>query len=458
MRLEFRGKTGWYTVIFTLSCLLILSLALVNNGYANDDHFTVIELISRFGVLPKSTQCWQCYHPKLYHFLVAQIWNILGITSPYFQHITAQLFSAAAGCASIYLFLRFIRPLNFPETTKVVVFAFFALNPRLIAISTQATNDALIIFLGTVNIYAVLRLFKAPSLKYALVVIASLVLGSMAKLNFGVFFIATLITLTALAILHRNYSLSLKKGYLGTALIGFLLSAISFLSFNGYIRDYQESGKLFTYNTPTYTLPHLYHLDSDYSPGIRSIYSGYFKFHYFDLLKNPHLSYTGDLRFQHMHSHFSQLYGRFYFLGFDNWPPQWRADKPVVNAVGRISLAAGIVPTLLLIIGLFLTLRNVFKGWENLKRDESWVYLLYIAGFLGFSVLFSLMGRTFVFMKAIYIFPGLLATIVPFFRGNAAVMMRNPTITRALYGFYICLFVLYIIPVVNLIIQLAGKL
>lgn len=449
-------KNG-YKIILGLSSLLILSLALVNGGYANDDHFTVIELIARFGILPKSTQCWQCYHPKLYHFLVAETWNLLGITSPYYQHISAQLFSAVAGCATVYLFMRFIRPLNFPETLKMAVFAFFALNPRLIAISGQATNDALIILLGTINLYSVLNLFKRPSLKYTLITIASLVLGSMAKLNFGVFFIATMIVLIVLAVLHRNYSLSLKKGYLGTALAGFLLSAVTFLSFNGYIRDYKENGKLFTYNTPTYELPHLYHLDMVYIPGIRSVYSGYFKFHYFDLIRNPHLSYTGKLRFQHMHSHFSQVYGRFYFLGFDNWPAQWRTDSPLINVVGRISLAVGILPVLLLFIGLFLLLKNLFKGWENLKRDESWIYLLYIAGFLGFSVLFSLFGRTFVFMKAIYIFPGLLATIVPFLLGNAAVM-KNSTITRALYGFYIFLFALYVIPVIYLIFQLGGKL
>ena len=450
-------KTNGYKIILGLSWLLILSLALVNGGYANDDHFTVIELIARYNILPKSTQCWQCYHPKLYHFLVAETWKLLGITTPYYQHISAQLFSAVAGCGTVYLFMRFIRPLQFPETLKLLVFAFFALNPRLIAISGQAANDALIIFLGTVNLYAVLKLFKAPSLKYALIVMVSLVLGSMAKMNFGVFLIATVIVLTVLSVLHRNYSLSLKKGYLGTGLLGLLLSAFSFLSFNGYIRDYKENGKLFTYNTPTYELPHLYHLDMVYLPGIRSVYSGYFKFHYFDLIRNPHLSYTGKLRFQHMHSHFSQVYGHFYFLGFDNWPEQWRNDNRVITFIGKVSLAVGIIPTILLFIGLFLLLKNLFKGWENLKRDESWIYLLYIAGFLGFSVLFSLFGRTFVFMKAIYIFPGLLATVVPFLLGNAAVM-KSKAITRALYGFYVFLFVLYVIPVIYLIVQLAGKL
>jgi len=450
-------KTNGYKIILGLSWLLILSLALVNGGYANDDHFTVIELIARYNILPKSTQCWQCYHPKLYHFLVAETWKLLGITTPYYQHISAQLFSAVAGCGTVYLFMRFIRPLQFPETLKLLVFAFFALNPRLIAISGQAANDALIIFLGTVNLYAVLKLFKAPSLKYALIVIVSLVLGSMAKMNFGVFLIATVIVLTVLSVLHRNYSLSLKKGYLGTALLGLLLSAFSFLSFNGYIRDYKENGKLFTYNTPTYELPHLYHLDMVYLPGIRSVYSGYFKFHYFDLIRNPHLSYTGKLRFQHMHSHFSQVYGHFYFLGFDNWPEQWRNDNRVITFIGKVSLAVGIIPTLLLFIGLFLLLKNLFKGWENLKRDESWIYLLYIAGFLGFSVLFSLFGRTFVFMKAIYIFPGLLATVVPFLLGNAVVIKRK-AVRTTLYIFYIGLFVLYLVPVVYLIAQLGEML
>ncbi|MBX2951665.1 MAG: glycosyltransferase family 39 protein [Leadbetterella sp.] len=457
MHLEFRGKASAYTLILGLSCLLMLSLALVNGGYANDDHFTVIELIARFGVLPKSTQCWQCYHPKLYHFIIAHTWNLLGITSPFYKHISAQLFNALAGCATVYIFLRFIRPLHFPETLKILVFAFFAFNPRLISIFGQATNDGLIILLGTVNLYAITKIFHKPSLKYALLVIISLVLGSMAKLNFGVYFIGTLIVLVVLAILHRNYSFSLRKGYLGTAALGLLLSAFTFLSFNGYIRDYKENGKLFTYNTPTYDLPHLYELESSYIPGILSIYSGYFKFQYVDLIRNPHLSYTGEHRFKHLHSHFSQVYGHFYFLGFDNWPPQWQNDNRVITAIGKVSLAVGLIPVFLLFTGLFMLVKNLFRGWDNLKRDASWIYLLYIAGFLGFSVLFSLMGRTFVFMKAIYIFPGLLATVVPFLLGNAAFIKRK-AVRTALYAFYIGLFVLYLVPVVYLIVQLGGKL
>lgn len=440
--------------IFALSSLLILALALVNGGYANDDHFTVIELIARFGELPRSTQCWQCYHPKLYHLMVATFWNAAGITTPFWKHVSAQLFSAGFGIGSLYLFMRFMRGLNYPELLKLLVFAFFAFNPRYIAISGQATNDSLVIFLGTLNLYALLKIFKAPSLKYSLVLIFTLVIGAMSKLNFGVYFIGTVVVLGLLSILHKNSTLSLKKGYLGTLVLGVLISATTFFFFNGYARDYRESGKLFTYNTPTYSLPHLYLPDNTYIPGILSVYSGFFKFHYVDLIKNPHLSYNGTMRIKHLHSHWSQVYGRYYFLGFDNWPHEWRTDNRYITFVGKISIAIGLFPTLLLFLGLFLTVKEALR--EPWISNPSWIYLLYILGFLGFSVLFTLMGRTFVFMKAIYIFPGLLATIVPFLKGNERFTQLFPQWGSGfLRVFYTILFLLYLVPVVYLLAQLA---
>jgi hypothetical protein len=448
------SKPLYWKGIFALSSLLILTLAWVNGGFANDDHFTVIELIARFGELPRSTQCWQCYHPKLYHLIVATFWNATGISSPFWKHVSAQLFSAGLGIGSLYLFMRFIRSLAFPELLKLLVFAFFAFNPRFIAISGQATNDTLVIFLGTLNLYALLKLFKAPSLMYSLIVILTLVLGAMSKLNFGVYFIGTVIVLGVLSLLHKNYTFSLRKGFLGTLVLGVGISATTFFFFNGYARDYRETGKLFTYNTPTYELPHLYLPENTYIPGILSVYSGFFKFHYFDLIKHPHLSYTGKIRQKHMHSHWSQVYARYYFLGFDNWPAEWRTDNKYITFIGKVSIALGLFPTLLLFLGLFITVREAFT--QSWKENPSWIYLLYILGFLGFSVLFSLIGRTFVFMKAIYIFPGLLATIVPFLKGNARFAALFPTWgTRILWGFYTVLFLLLLIPVVYLLIQLA---
>lgn len=450
-----------YRIIFFISCALILSLAVVNGGFANDDHFTVIELIARFGTFPESTQCWQCYHPKLYHWIIAGIWNLFNISTPFYQHLSAQLFNGLAGCATVFIFLRFIQSLDFPENIKLLVFAFFAFNPRLISISAQATNDALIIFLGTLNIYCVYRLFKGPSLKFSLLLILSVVLGAMTKLNFGVFLIASLIALALLSLSRKNFQFSLLRGYLGTAVLTAVLSAYAFLSFNGYLKNYREHGTLFTYNTPTYELPHLYKLDDVYIPGIRSVYSGFFKFYYFDLVKNPMISYDPDVRIKHLTSHFSQLYGRTHFLNFDNWPPEWQTQSIFIRTIGSITLAFAILPVFILVLGLITLLIRLAPGFlKKLQTDPSWISFLYIAGFLGFSVLFSMMGRNFTFMKVIYIFPGLLATVIPFCTGNAAVMklLKRKRSGNALIAFYIFLFVLYLIPVIHLIVELGGKL
>ncbi|MCD8540789.1 MAG: glycosyltransferase family 39 protein [Leadbetterella sp.] len=447
-----------YRIIFFISCALILLLAGVNGGFANDDHFTVIELIARFGTFPESQQCWQCYHPKLYHGIIAVIWNLFGITSPFYQHLSAQLFNALAGCATVFIFLRFIRSLDFSENVKLLVFAFFAFNPRLIAISAQATNDALIIFLGTLNIYCIYRLFEKPSLKFSLLLILSVVLGAMTKLNFGVFLIASLLALLLLSFSRKNFRLSLVKGYLGAAVLTAVISTYAFLSFNGYLKNYREHGTLFTYNTPTYDLPHLYKLDDEYIPGIRSIYSGYFKFYYFDLVKNPMVTYESGVFRKHLTSHFSQLYGRTHFYTLTTGHPEWQTQSIVMRTIGSITLAIAILPVFILVLGLIILLIRFVPGFlKKTGTDPTWISFLYIAGFLGFSVLFSMMGRNFTFMKAIYIFPGLLATVIPFCTGNTAVMKIRGA-GNILTAFYIFLFILYLIPVIHLIVQLGQKL
>ncbi len=187
----------------------------------------------------------------------------------------------------------------------------------------------------------------------------------------------------------------------------------------------------------------------------------FFKFYYFDLIKNPMISYDPEVRIKHLTSHFSQLYGRTHFLHFDNWPLEWQTQSAYIRTVGSIVLAIAILPVFIQVLGFIrLPIRFVPGFLKKLPNDPSWISFLYIAGFLGFSVLFSMMGRNFTFMKVIYIFPGLLATVIPFCTGNTAVMkfLQQKRSGNVLTAFYIFLFVLYLIPVIHLIVQLAQRL
>ncbi|MCF8326549.1 MAG: hypothetical protein K9I84_16450 [Leadbetterella sp.] len=142
-----------------------------NNGNAPDDHFTVIEIIGKFYKQPVSTQCWQCYHPKLYHWIIAKIWNLLGLELYLWKQITAQFLNTCFGVGTLVLVRKFIFGINFSPNIKLIGFALIALNPSLLSTFSFATNDAMVIFLGNLARYSTLKLHKEVSMKYAFLII-----------------------------------------------------------------------------------------------------------------------------------------------------------------------------------------------------------------------------------------------------------------------------------------------
>lgn len=437
----------------------MISLGIANNGAANDDHFEVIGLIVEFGKLPVSTQCWQCYHPKLFHFIVAQIWILFDINSIFWKQLSAQLVNVAFGLGTVLTIRKYVFGLKFKHSILVLVYALLVLNPRFISIFSQATNDALIIFLGNIGILALLNIFKKPTLKYSIILIAAITLGAMTKLNFGVYLIGTIITLVVLAFIRKNHKLSLKNAYWGTLILTLLFTGYALLGFNGYYKNLQKEGAALTYNTPLYELPKFFEYGDKYIPGIQTIYSGYFKFHYIDLIKHPQLIVENNeiRRHKHVNSHFSQIYGRSHYLYFDQWPVEWQTSNLWMSRIGSLSIALAMIPTLILILGAFLMIKNTFltyrlKGIKTFSEDDTWVIILLAVGFLAFSMLFSLYGRTFVFMKAIYIMPGLILLAKPLATGFN--YLRKYVKESVLYIFVTILCVLYMIPVIHLIIRM----
>jgi hypothetical protein len=387
---------------------------------------------------------------------------LFSIETDFWKQVSAQGFNALLGIATLTIIWKYIKGLSFSDAVKTIIFALIALNPRVISVFTQATNDAIIIFLGNIGLYVTLKLFKAPSFKYAIILIIAVVLGGMSKLNFGIYLIGAVITLVVLAVIHKNFRLSISKGYLGTALCIVVFTGIAAFTFNGYYDNLKRTGKAFTYNTPLIDPPNFFDYEGPYIPGIRTVYSGFFKFYYFDLIKNPRITAeTEDNRIKHLTSHWSQIYGRTHFLYFDHWPPQWQTYNPIMIKIGSISLAVAILPTLLFLLGLgYLIVKLLnslrLKQWDSFKTNDDWVILLFFTGYIMFSVLFSYYGRSYVFMKDIYLFPGLLSVILPLCYGHVLFFkwIKNKMIIKAYYAFVAILTGLYIVPVIDLIIRM----
>jgi len=448
--------------IWLLSSSLMMTLAFVNNGGANDDHIEVAELIFNQKKNPAPQDCWQCYHPKLYHSTVAKLSRLLKVKPRENRIILAQMLNAIAGVLTLLICLIFILEQPFSKNIQLLSFSVLAFNPRFIAINGQASNDAFIIFFGTVILYALYKLINKISFKYFFILLITSILAGVTKGNSFVMMFGVLVVFL-LKILHcKKLGLPSFKNY-ALFLLVYLVMTISAIGYFGaYYDNYKKYGKPVVYNTPVTDFPDFIHKTTFRRPGIRSIVEGYFTFRWFDLIQNPMISGSNRTYPQHHTSLWSHLYGRAHFIYFDNWPPEWRIHDARMMNVGRITLILGILPTILLIIGFFKEIKKRCIEFFNKKNKElpssKWIFPIFVLGFILFIILFSAKGRDFSFMKIIYLYPCILAILIPLLNGlEIAInfLKKNKSLSFIFHSILVVLFISYIIPVLDLIIKLS---
>ena len=130
--------------------------------------------------------------------------------------------------------------------------------------------------------------------------------------------------------------------------------------------------------------------------------------------------------------------------------------------VGRGALILALFPSILFLFGFFKDLKIWWKLFskKNLKflnENADWMFSIFNVGFLTFIILFTAFGRDYSFMKVIYLFPGILAAIIPLMKGFDFGFRFLEKSKIGFTVFQMSIFVLlifYVIPVFNLI----GKL
>ena len=436
-----------------------MTLSFVNDGSANDDHIEVAELIFHQGKSPAPQDCWQCYQPKFYHLTVAKLSHLLQIQTRESRTILAQLLNGIAGILTLLLCWIFIRKQPFSEPVRLLCFATVALNPRFIAIHTQSSNDAFIIFFGTLLLYSLYRWMERPSIKYFSILLIVSVLAGWTKGSSIILFFGISIVMIIKIILSSNYKIYFPKLFL-YSIITFLL--VGYLG--EYFNNYQKYGKPVVYNTPITDFPDFYKKTTFRRAGVQSVVEGYFTFRLFDMIQHPIITngYT-EAYPKHRTSVWSQLYGRAHFLYFDNWPSKhWQSTDPRMMNLGRISLTLALIPTIALLFGWWKDFRysiSLFfrRKWKIFRHNQEWLFHIFIIGFMLFIILFTARGRDYSFMKVIYLFPMTLAVLIPMMKGWEYVfvfLQKNKILLLVFYSLLAILFISYIIPVLDLISKL----
>jgi hypothetical protein len=442
-----------FLVVFITAMVLRLGLAFVNRS-ANDNHIDVINLIADKKFIPERADCWSCYQPKLYYLLSAGVAKLFHCEITARRIIAAQLLNVVFAFFTLLFFWKFLKCQPIRDELKLLLFAFFSLNPCLAAINIQHTNDTLGILCGVASIYFADNFFKTWKRRDFILMAAFVVAGALTKggglIIFGVLFFYFMLKII---FLPNN----INRMTIGKYAVAFTLIFISVVPLaGGYYTSYVKYQSLSLSTWERDPPPHFFESTPVARPGITDMFTGWFTFRYIEMVKYPYISNDPERYPIHRTSLWSQLYGRTMFLHFDQWPPAWQTMDRFIIEVGRILILLGIIPLFLFLFGttrqIYLFLRGIFtNGAKFLKSETHFLHTATAAAFLLSAVFYSYNYRDFSSMKSIYIFPGMLSYIKLMSQGCASI--RNKKAFNIIAIFMMLIIVLFTVDISYLLYQ-----
>ncbi len=399
--------------------ILVIAIGLrfflaVNNAQANDDHYVVMKKIEK-EESTNANDCWQCYHPKLYHNTGLTYLKLFGIEHPFDQITHLQLLNGLISIGTILLFWLFLLRLNLYPLVKILTFAFFALNPKFLLVSTQVSNDTLVIFLSTLGIFSIFSFYRSYSIRHLLIAAAAAFLATATKgsglpLTLGI---------VAIAIVHLSITrMSLKKRSLH--IVGLLLFCTLYSSYlfiwGSYAQNRDDKGSILAVNSIPPTQEALFFEDDHYtSSGVSSIFTSTFSFPFIDLMQNPQLAHgETEHPMDSRNSTPIHLYARAFSIQFSQYPWAIIDSTPSLRSLARLEYIFALFPFLISIAGFGVICLKTFrllkqKRFGQLIRQPFWIPTAFVLGYLVMINMFAIEYRAYNFIKVIYIFPGILA-------------------------------------------------
>ena len=389
--------------VLLLAVALRVALALVNTD-ANDNHLVVVQIIVDENRIPALPDAFQAYHAKLYHLAIALLWKLSPTDSPYVLIRIAQFFNTFLGVWTLLAIRRWLEEMQVSEAVRTIVFALVALNPGLIAIHSQATNDTLVIWLSTLALIAAGRYLVEPSTREFVRILVLCLLAPLAKAN-GFLAVFSIVGALALMVLYRPTDRPLRTAAVAAVLL--LASVGVAFTLGPYGRHWRIYGDPFILNMPKNPVPDWWE-DSEFGrPGARSIVGALGTFHFVDLMRRPMIARPAkwpDAEVElHRTSLWTQLFARTHFAHYHNYPETWITSGPGIEWLGRLSYLFGLPCSLLLAAGMF------WQGWRAAwLRDPKYAPAMIAAWMqIAFVMQFCLVYRDFASMKVIYILPAL---------------------------------------------------
>jgi hypothetical protein len=412
----------WYLLVFGLALLLRFSLVVVNRE-ATDAHEAVAKIIARTGTLPPKNDCWECFQPKLFHFVFAGLLVAFRmVNNPgYQQNVLGQLANFTAGAFTLVVVFVFVRDLpGYNEKLKLLAFSLVALNPALIGINSQATNDTFVILFSSLALIYCVQFFRSQRVGSIVLCALFCLLAITSKTNGWVAILAIVAAMViwSLSGARRATNLGITVLFFSSILV---LSIVNPLDQD--VANTQKYGPLLLMNVARDPLPPF---SGPYTAGARGIWyigDGYLTFRFLDLLRHPRLERGSTVYLPHQTSFWTVLFGTAHSIHFENIPPSWSTAGPALFPLLQLSFTLALLPTVLLLLGgvkgaYQLTVGLVQHKIAEIQATGDGLFVIVFFGYLAFEVLYSLQYRTVYVIKAIFVFPALLS--FPFLFMSAA--------------------------------------
>jgi hypothetical protein len=345
---------------------------------------------------------------------------------------------------------------------RLLAFALVSLNPTLIGLNAQATNDSFVILFGTLAIASGCEFFETGTSRPFVLMTVSAVLAALSKGNGLVIFLATTATLLHAIVTRREVAGLNRVRLMRMTALFIAIVVTTAAALGSYRANWEDTGNPLATNGPRAPLPHLLERTYVYRPGATSVVDTYLTFRLIDMLAHP--ADTNDPYVYPLHrtSLWSQLYGRAHVVHFAQHPPSWKNTSVLSATVARLILILALLPTTFVLIGMTrMGVRMIGVESDRSPRppvsptDE--LLAITAFGFIVFIVVYTLLYRDFSTMKAEFLFPALLAFVFFFADETERAIAQDQATTllrRAAQWAYLVLLSLYVADVVILAVQL----
>ena len=400
-------------LIAFLVCLVPRVILTVINKTANDDHIEPILLWNEKGLYPATKDCWECFQPPFYYGVVKSVAVFVNANTEDEMRIVFQWLNFSVGFFCLLLLFLFQFKSSLPFKWNLSLALFWGLNPKLIAISIQATNDIPVIALGMVFTLLLLKWIENKSNVLFALILLIFLLASITKGNGLVLFF---ILAAVLIFLFFTKKISFSALSLKIVLLLALIPVIAFLG--GYYGKYKNYGNPFFTNLSVAPAPNFFTPDSaqGFRKGVTTVWDSFFSFKIKSLIEQPYnVNDLSDTYPAHRTSFFTQLYGQFSNASFECAPPSWSVkDESAMNFI-RANYLLQLPLLLLFLFGIFAVLKQVVKERSPQDFNHLAMFLIYLV----FVARYAYNIRDFANMKLIFLFPALLSMMYFLWKGIA---------------------------------------